>query len=146
MLDCCSVAILVGLISLQEKVMSGAPLRFRLAITSECLMPKKYNKHLPRLCRPPHFTNQVLKTKLASPITRTTLPKRNISETSASAMYSPTSSSSATEQRPGRRAKRSGDSAEPGQKPKKVNSEIRKQQNRIASRNYRKHGSSIYKC
>ncbi|KAF2786976.1 hypothetical protein K505DRAFT_367760 [Melanomma pulvis-pyrius CBS 109.77] len=33
--------------------------------------------------------------------------------------------------------KQKGSVVEPGQKPKKVNSEIRKQQNRIASRNYR---------
>jgi hypothetical protein len=38
---------------------------------------------------------------------------------------------------PSRRPKRAGQSEEPGKKPKKVNSEIRKQQNRIASRNYR---------
>ncbi|KAF2866974.1 hypothetical protein BDV95DRAFT_648073 [Massariosphaeria phaeospora] len=39
--------------------------------------------------------------------------------------------------RPARRGRRVGDPSEPSQKPKKVNSEIRKQQNRIASRNYR---------
>jgi len=40
--------------------------------------------------------------------------------------------------KPGRKQKRDMEGTEPGQKPKKVNSEIRKQQNRIASRNYRK--------
>ncbi|KAF2116332.1 hypothetical protein BDV96DRAFT_49605 [Lophiotrema nucula] len=39
--------------------------------------------------------------------------------------------------RPGRKPKRNPESLEPGQKPRKVNSEVRKQQNRIASRNYR---------
>ncbi|KAF1829535.1 hypothetical protein BDW02DRAFT_145357 [Decorospora gaudefroyi] len=39
--------------------------------------------------------------------------------------------------KPGRRSKRGAESEEPVEKPKKVNSEIRKQQNRIASRNYR---------
>ncbi|KAF2258159.1 hypothetical protein CC78DRAFT_587455 [Lojkania enalia] len=39
--------------------------------------------------------------------------------------------------RPGRKPKRSSERSELGQKPRKVNSEIRKQQNRIASRNYR---------
>ncbi|KAF2704445.1 hypothetical protein K504DRAFT_494725 [Pleomassaria siparia CBS 279.74] len=38
---------------------------------------------------------------------------------------------------PGMKAKRAVDGTEPGKKPKKVNSEIRKLQNRIASRNYR---------
>jgi hypothetical protein len=36
----------------------------------------------------------------------------------------------------GRRGRSLGEEQEPGKKPKKVNSEIRKQQNRIASRNY----------
>jgi hypothetical protein len=36
----------------------------------------------------------------------------------------------------GRRARSAGEELEPGKRPKKVNSEIRKQQNRIASRNY----------
>ncbi|CAO2655820.1 Nn.00g046230.m01.CDS01 [Neocucurbitaria sp. VM-36] len=39
--------------------------------------------------------------------------------------------------RPGRRSERAEVGEEVGKKPKKVNSEIRKQQNRIASRNYR---------
>ncbi|KAF1845332.1 uncharacterized protein K460DRAFT_311606, partial [Cucurbitaria berberidis CBS 394.84] len=38
---------------------------------------------------------------------------------------------------PGRRSMRVGEGEAPGKKPKKANSEIRKQQNRIASRNYR---------
>ncbi|KAF1997410.1 hypothetical protein P154DRAFT_284984 [Amniculicola lignicola CBS 123094] len=47
------------------------------------------------------------------------------------------SSSSSPTSRLGRKPKRSVEPTEPGQKPKKVNSEVRKQQNRIASRNYR---------
>lgn len=46
---------------------------------------------------------------------------------------------SSSPSRPAKKTKRTmGATNEPGQKPKKVNSEIRKQQNRIASRNYRK--------
>ncbi|KAF1940576.1 hypothetical protein EJ02DRAFT_406194 [Clathrospora elynae] len=52
-------------------------------------------------------------------------------------MNSPTTHHSQALSRPGRRPRREGENEEPGQKPKKVNSEIRKQQNRIASRNYR---------
>jgi hypothetical protein len=44
---------------------------------------------------------------------------------------------SESSQRHRRRTRQPGDGAEPTVKPKKVNSEIRKQQNRIASRNYR---------
>lgn len=44
---------------------------------------------------------------------------------------------SESSQRGRQRTKQSGESAEAAVKPKKVNSEIRKQQNRIASRNYR---------
>jgi hypothetical protein len=45
--------------------------------------------------------------------------------------------------RPGRRPRRAEDVEDPGKKPKKVNSEARKQQNRIASRNYR---TSYLRC
>ncbi|KAH6865898.1 hypothetical protein BKA58DRAFT_404435 [Alternaria rosae] len=49
----------------------------------------------------------------------------------------PTTSSSQLLSTPDARSKRAAVSEEPGKKPKKPNSEIRKQQNRIASRNYR---------
>ncbi|KAI4656563.1 uncharacterized protein J4E78_006452 [Alternaria triticimaculans] len=49
----------------------------------------------------------------------------------------PTTSSSQLLSTPDARPKRAVVSEEPGKKPKKPNSEIRKQQNRIASRNYR---------
>ncbi|OAL52364.1 hypothetical protein IQ07DRAFT_369354 [Pyrenochaeta sp. DS3sAY3a] len=52
-------------------------------------------------------------------------------------MNSPNTLQSQPFSRPGRKPKHAGDVEEPGKKPKKVNSEIRKQQNRIASRNYR---------
>ncbi|KAI4710619.1 hypothetical protein J4E89_004207 [Alternaria sp. Ai002NY15] len=49
----------------------------------------------------------------------------------------PTTLSSQSLSTPDARPKREAVSEEPGKKPKKPNSEIRKQQNRIASRNYR---------
>ncbi|KAI4925220.1 hypothetical protein J4E85_007097 [Alternaria conjuncta] len=49
----------------------------------------------------------------------------------------PTTLSSQSLPTPDARPKRAAVSEEPGKKPKKPNSEIRKQQNRIASRNYR---------
>ncbi|KAI4620869.1 hypothetical protein J4E83_005231 [Alternaria metachromatica] len=49
----------------------------------------------------------------------------------------PTTLSSQSLSTPDARPKRAAVSEEPGKKPKKPNSEIRKQQNRIASRNYR---------
>jgi hypothetical protein len=49
----------------------------------------------------------------------------------------PTMLSSRSLPTPDRRSKRATVSEEPGKKPRKPNSEIRKQQNRIASRNYR---------
>jgi hypothetical protein len=58
-------------------------------------------------------------------------------DTFAGAMNSPNTLQSQPFSRPGRKPKHAGEVEEPGKKPKKVNSEIRKQQNRIASRNYR---------
>ncbi|KAH7083354.1 hypothetical protein BKA63DRAFT_561528 [Paraphoma chrysanthemicola] len=52
-------------------------------------------------------------------------------------MFSPSTLQSQAGSRPGRRPRRPEEGEELGKKPKKVNSEIRKQQNRIASRNYR---------
>ncbi|KAH7383349.1 hypothetical protein BKA66DRAFT_417999 [Pyrenochaeta sp. MPI-SDFR-AT-0127] len=52
-------------------------------------------------------------------------------------MPSPTTLQSQALARPGRNMRQNGEGEGPGKKPKKVNSEIRKQQNRIASRNYR---------
>ncbi|KAF2025865.1 hypothetical protein EK21DRAFT_75464 [Setomelanomma holmii] len=52
-------------------------------------------------------------------------------------MTSPSTLQSQPISRPGRRSRRVEEGEELGKKPKKVNSEIRKQQNRIASRNYR---------
>jgi hypothetical protein len=52
-------------------------------------------------------------------------------------MTSPTTLQSQLLSRPGRRPRRGAEEEECGKKPKKVNSEVRKQQNRIASRNYR---------
>jgi hypothetical protein len=52
-------------------------------------------------------------------------------------MTTSTAPHSRLDSRPGRRPRRAGDVEDLGKKPKKVNSEARKQQNRIASRNYR---------
>jgi hypothetical protein len=53
-------------------------------------------------------------------------------------MTSPSTLHSQLVSRPGRRPRRVDEGEELGKKPKKVNSEVRKQQNRIASRNYRR--------
>jgi hypothetical protein len=52
-------------------------------------------------------------------------------------MTTQTTPQSRPDSRPGRRIRQEGEGGGSGKKPKKVNSEARKQQNRIASRNYR---------
>jgi hypothetical protein len=50
---------------------------------------------------------------------------------------SPTTAQPEITSRPRRKARHGKEGEELGKKPKKMNSEVRKQQNRIASRNYR---------
>jgi hypothetical protein len=61
----------------------------------------------------------------------------------AGAMTSPSILCSQSQPKPGRRSRRAEEGEELEKKPKKVNSEVRKQQNRIASRNYRTSGPGI---
>jgi hypothetical protein len=62
---------------------------------------------------------------------------------SAGAMTSPSTLYSQSQPKPGRRSRRAEEGEELEKKPKKVNSEVRKQQNRIASRNYRTSGPGV---
>jgi hypothetical protein len=61
----------------------------------------------------------------------------------AGAMTSPSTLCSQSQPKPGRRSRRAEEGEELEKKPKKVNSEVRKQQNRIASRNYRTSGPGV---
>jgi hypothetical protein len=80
--------------------------------------PNGRSKHLPSILV--HTTsNSINTTRPSSTMTTSTAPHSRL------------------DSRPGRRPRRAGDVEDLGKKPKKVNSEARKQQNRIASRNYR---------
>jgi hypothetical protein len=63
-------------------------------------------------------------------------PHFSIITTFAGAMKSPSSLYCQPQSKPGRRPRRVKEGEELGRKPKKINSEARKQQNKIASRKY----------